>query len=447
MASYRMSATEFLSSGVTVEDYVRSLLDRIAARDADVQAWAYLNREYVLSQARQLDKIPLGQRGPLHGVPIGVKDIMYTADMPTQHNSVLYKNDAPAVDAALIMMLRSAGALIFGKSHHSHNIHNLTILFRQKDATTFAFVTTGTKTHNPHNLPRTPGGSSSGSGAAVGDLQVPVALGTQTIGSIIRPGSFNGVFAIKPTWGSISREGVKVCSLNFDTMGFFARSISDLEILADAVKLEDDETPSVPFEVRGAKFAVCKTHVWPQVGLGTMNALNLAVKLLRDQDAEVEELELPKEFSSVTKSHLQIFQCDAQVTFMSEYIRAKDKLDLALVNFVETKTPHREHLAALDNLAQLRPKIDVIAGRYDAIITPSVVDEAPEGLSNTGNAALCGMWTALHVPVVNIPGFVGEHGMPIGLSLVAPRYHDRRLLRVCAAVAPVFQGGGWKSAL
>ncbi|KAJ6581255.1 amidase signature domain-containing protein [Mycena capillaripes] len=433
MLPYRMSATEWLSSEGKVEDYVRSLLERIAARDTEVQAWAYLDPEYVLSEARRLDAVPLEHRGKLHGVPIGVKDIFYTKDMPTQHNSPIYKGDAPVVDAALVMMLRSAGALIFGKT----------------TTTEFASITVGTKTRNPHNPTRTPGGSSSGSGAAVGDFQVPIALGTQTIGSIIRPASFNGILGFKPTFGAISREGVKFCSLNFDTMGFFSRSTADLELLADAVWLEDDQNPSAPFSIESAKFAVCKTHVWPQVGPGTINALDLAVKLLRDQGALVEELELPAEFSSVTKSHQQAFERDAGTTFVSEYIRAKDNLDPLLVKFVEnpSKTSHRDHLTALDNLAQLRPKIDIIASRYDAILTASVVDEAPEGLASTGNAALCGMWTALHVPVVNIPGFVGDHGMPVGLSLVAPRYHDRRLLKVAAAVAPVFEGGGWKSSL
>ncbi|KAF8196685.1 amidase signature domain-containing protein [Mycena galopus ATCC 62051] len=446
-----MTATDFIASGLNVEEYVRSLLDRIAARDSEVQAWAYLDPEYVLSQARELDSIPLEQRGPLHGVPVGVKDIFYTKDMPTQHNSPLYKDDAPAVDAALIMLLKSAGALIFGFCVDLTGIFVTFTLFSGKTTTTeFASVTTGTKTRNPHNPGRTPGGSSSGSGAAVGDLQVPVALGTQTIGSIIRPASFNGIFGFKPTWGAISREGVKVCSLNFDTMGFFARSIADLELLADAAKLEDDENSAPQSTVAGMKFAICKTPVWPLVGPGTTNALDLAAKLLRDQGASVEELDLPEEFAGVRHFHQQAFERDAQVTFMNEYIRGgKDQLDPVLVGFIENpgKTSHRDHLTALDNLARLRPQIDLIASRYDAIVTPSVVDEAPEGLASTGNASLCGMWTALHVPVVNVPGFFGGHGMPIGLSLVAARYHDRHLLKVAAAVAPVFEGGGWKSSL
>ncbi|KAK7031344.1 amidase signature domain-containing protein [Favolaschia claudopus] len=423
----RMSATEFISSGKTVEHYARVLLDYIATRDAQVQAWAYLEPEYVLSQARQLDAIPPQQRGPLHGVPIGVKDIFYSKDMPTQHNSTLYTDDAPVIDASLVMLLRSAGALIFGKT----------------TTTEFASVTTGTKTRNPHNFDRTPGGSSAGSGAAVGDFQVPIALGTQTVGSIIRPASFNGIFGFKPTWGAISREGVKICSLNFDTMGFFTRSVADLELLADAVKFEDDEKAPAPFAVAGAKFAVCKTHVWFEAGQGTVDALNLAVRLLRDQGASVEELELPDEFASVRQSHLTVFERDAGVTFLNEYARAKAQLDPVIVQFIEnpSKQSHKDYLKALDNLAQLRPKWDSIASNYDAIVTPSVVDEAPEGLASTGNPALCALWTALHTPVVNIPGFKGANGMPIGLSLVTARYHDRRLLKVAAAVAPVFEGG------
>jgi amidase len=200
---------------------------------------------------------------------------------------------------------------------------------------------------------------------------------------------------MKPTWGAISREGVKVCSLNLDTIGFFTRSVADLELLADVFRLEDDEKRPVPFAISGARFAVCKTHVWPEAGPGTQNALALAVKLLRDQGATVEELDLPAEFTAVTASTSYVFACDANRTFLNEYIRAKDKLDPVIVGFVENalKISNRDHLAALDTLAQLRPKIDAIATGYDAILTPSVVDEAPERLDQTGSPAFCAMWT------------------------------------------------------
>lgn len=430
--SCRLTATDFISSGLTVEQYAVSLLDRIKSRDETVQAWAYLDPEYVLAQARELDKIPMNKRGPLHGVPIGVKDTMYTKDMPTQHNSPIYENDAPIVDAGPVTILRNAGALIFGKT----------------TTTEFAAVFTGPKTRNPHDSNRTPGGSSSGSGAAVGDFQVPIALGTQTIGSVIRPGSYNGVFSFKATWDSISREGVKISSLILDTVGFFARSVDDLQLLADVFRLSDDEEPSA-FELKGARFAVCKTHVWSQAGQGTINALDLAVKLLREHGAEVEELVLPKEFSQITQWQRNILEGDGRVSFLPEYNLAKDKLDPLLVSFIESiaKPSKRDYSASFDGVASLRPKIDEIAGRYAAILTPSVLDEAPEGISTTGNPAFCGMWTALHVPVVNIPGFSGSHGMPIGVSLIAPRYRDRHLLNVSQVVGKAFEAGGGKPAL
>ncbi|KAK0468370.1 glutamyl-tRNA amidotransferase subunit A [Desarmillaria tabescens] len=425
--AYRLTAAEFISSGLTVEQYAVSLLDRIKSRDDAVQAWAYLDPEYVLAQARELDKVPKEKRGPLHGAPIGVKDTMYTKDMPTQYNSPIYENHAPVVDSGPVTILRDAGALIFGKTTTAE----------------FAAVFTGPKTRNPHDPNRTPGGSSSGSGAAVGDFQVPIALGTQTIGSVIRPGSYNGVFAFKPTWGSISREGVKISSLILDTIGFFARSVADLQLLADAFKLSDDREPST-FELKGAKVAVCKTHIWPQVGQGTVNALEQAAKLLREHGAEVEELELPEEFSQITQWLRNVLDGDGGISFLPEYNLAKDKLDPYLLGFVENSTnlSKRDYLTGLDGIASLRPKIDAIAGRYAAILTPSVHDEAPEGISNTGSAAFCGMWTALHVPVVNIPGFAGSHGMPIGVSLVAPRYRDRHLLNVSQVVGKAFAADG-----
>lgn len=209
MEPYRLTATEVAAQirngELTVEQYARSLLSRIAARDPVVKAWAYLDPDLVIREAKRLDQVPVEERGPLHGIAIAVKDVIYTkgkelvfhnelsliiaSDMTTQFNSPIYENDAPKVDAALIIILRKAGALILGKTK----------------TTEFAATVKGSKTTNPHDSGRTPGGSSSGSGAVVGDFQAPISLGTQTGGSTIRPGSFNGVYAFKPTWNSISR--------------------------------------------------------------------------------------------------------------------------------------------------------------------------------------------------------------------------------------------------
>ncbi|KAI8961288.1 amidase signature enzyme [Daldinia sp. FL1419] len=436
MEPYQFTAAQVIAKiedgSLTVEEYARSLLARIEKRDDAVRAWAYLDPEYVIQQAKQLDFTPPPSRGPLHGVAIAIKDIMYTKDMPTQHNSPIYEGDEPKVDAAAVTILRHAGALILGKT----------------TTTEFASTATGPKTRNPHDATRTPGGSSSGSAAAVADFQAPVALGSQTGGSTIRPGSFNGIFAFKPTWNAVSREGVKIYSPNLDTVGFFARSVEDLQLLADAFALGDDTPPREDLSIKGTKFALLKTMVWPQAGPGTVAALEAGAKVLRAHGAEVEEIQLPPEFDKMPEWHGVILDADARATFLPEYRITKEKLTSLLVDHVEnsSKISHAAQLEAFDGIAALRPRIDAIAGKYAAILTPSVVDEAPVGIDFTGSPAFNKIWTALHVPVVNIPGFKGENGMPIGLSLVAPRYHDRHLLTVSKAVGEVFQAeGGWKT--
>ncbi|KAH7362679.1 glutamyl-tRNA amidotransferase subunit A [Plectosphaerella cucumerina] len=432
---FRLTATDvsakIRSGETTVEEYAKSLLSRIEARDAAVQAWAYLDPEYVLEQARALDKVPQDQRGPLHGIAIAVKDVIYTKDLPTQFNSPIYAGDAPQVDAGSILILRKAGALIFGKT----------------TTTEFAATTDGPKTHNPHDPKRTPGGSSSGSGAAVGDFQAPLGLGTQTGGSTIRPGSFNGIYALKPTWNSISREGQKIYSLIFDTLGLYARSVDDLDLLADAFALADDAPPPIDFQIKGAKFAVLKTVVWPQAGAGTVAALKKAEELLMAHGAEVEEITLPAHLDGLPDWHATVLDSDGRTAFLPDYTVAKEKIAAQLVNHVENsnKVTRKAQLDAFDNMAAARPVVDEILGKYAAVIVPSVADEAPLGIEKTGSAAFCVIWTALHTPVINVPGFKGENGMPIGVSLVAPRYHDRKLLAVAKKVGEVFEAeGGWK---
>ncbi|RAR07678.1 amidase signature enzyme [Stemphylium lycopersici] len=435
---YRLTATEVaakIKSGeVTVEDYAKSLLKRIEARDEVVQAWAYLDAEYVIKQAKALDAIPKGDRGPLHGIAIAVKDVIYTKDMPTQFNSPIYSQDAPKVDAGSIAILRKSGALIFGKT----------------TTTEFAATTSGPKTRNPHDSNRTPGGSSSGSGAAVGDFQAPIGLGTQTGGSTIRPGSYNGIYAFKPTWNSITREGQKIYSLILDTLGLYARSVADLELLADTFAIHDDTPAPTDFSVKGAKFALLKTMVWPNIGPGSSAALDKAVSLLQDHGAEVEEVTLPEHLEDLPAWHAAVLNSDGRTAFLPEYTVDKTKISEQLVGHVENngKISRRAQLEAFDKIAAARPVVDELLGKYAAVLTPSVPDEAPLGIEKTGSAAFCLIWTALHTPVVNVPGFKGENGMPIGISLVAPRYHDRRLLAVSKEVGKIFESeGGWKASV
>ncbi|KAH0429232.1 hypothetical protein CcaCcLH18_08584 [Colletotrichum camelliae] len=439
---YRLTANEvrdkIRAGELTVESYARSLLAHIEKRDPIVKAWEYLNPEQVIAQAKKLDAVPVDQRGPLHGVAVAVKDVIYTKDMPTQHGSVLYKDDEPKVDAASIIVLRNAGALLLGKT----------------TTTEFAATVAGPKTINPHTASspptRTPGGSSSGSGAAVADFQAPLALGTQTGGSTIRPASFNGIYALKPTWNAISREGQKIYSLILDTLGLFARSVDDLALLADVFALADDDAPTEKYEVKGARIAFLKTMVWPQVGPGTEAALARAVELLKAHGAEVQEIEFAAELEALPEWHATVLHSEGRVNFLPEYRVGKEKLHEFLVGHVDNvnKISRAAQLEAFDNIGAARPKVDKMLGAYDAVLVPSAVDEAPEGLGSTGSAAFNAPWTALHVPVVNLVGFGGPNGMPVGVSLVAPRYRDRHLLSVAKAVGKIFEAeGGWKSQL
>ncbi|CAK7217409.1 hypothetical protein SEUCBS140593_003197, partial [Sporothrix eucalyptigena] len=404
---YKLTASEALSrfnnGSLTVRDYAASLLTRIAARDADVHAWSFLDPELVLAEAARLDAIPESNRGPLHGVAVAVKDVFLTKDMPTQFNSPIYAGHAPQLDASSIAVLRDAGALLLGKATTAE----------------FAATNVGPKTKNPHDPLRTPGGSSSGSAAAVGDFQAPVALATQTGGSTIRPGSFNGIYALKPTWNVISREGVKIYSVLFDTVGLYARSVDDLELLAEAFNIHDDEPAAGEFSVQGARFAVVKTMVWPQAGPGTVGALAAGVDLLRKHGAIVDEIELPPALDDLPQWHRTWLAAEGRTSFLPEYRMAKAELDKFLVGHVENRLglTRAAQAKAFDNIAAARPVVDEIAGRYAALLTPSVVDEAPVGTAFTGSAAFNCIWTALHTPVVNVPGFAGAHGMPIGLSL------------------------------
>ncbi|CAG8973089.1 hypothetical protein HYALB_00007566 [Hymenoscyphus albidus] len=436
---------------LTVENYAKSLLSRIQERDAQVKAWAYLDPPFVLEQARNLDQIPAEKRGPLHGIAIGVKDVILTKDMPTKLNSPIYSSSGPStIDAAPIITLRAAGALILGKT----------------TTTEFAAVTTGPSTTNPHDSTRTPGGSSSGSSAAVAGFQVPIALGTQTGGSTIRPGSFNGIFAWKPTWGAVSREGLAQYSVTCDTVGFYARTVGDLEMLGGVLRVEDDERiPERGFGMEGKRIAFCRTHVWGKAGRGTKNAWEGAKKILASRGAEVEEIELPSDFERISEWHANVLAGEGRTSFLGsmctllpeavfelltqqDYLLAKEKMHPMLHDHVNntSKLTRKAQLEAYDGCARLRPVWDELASRYDAVLTPSVVDEAPVGTESTGDASFCSIWTILQVPCLNIPGFQGENGMPIGLTLVGPRYTDEHVLWAGKAIGDVFkEEGGWKS--
>jgi Asp-tRNA(Asn)/Glu-tRNA(Gln) amidotransferase A subunit family amidase len=414
------AAADIREGKLSVEALAAACLDRIAARDPAVRAWTWVDREAVLRQAREMDQKPA--RGKLYGVPIGVKDVIDTADMPTQHNSPLFAGHRPSLDAAAVTTLRAAGALILGKT----------------DTTEFAAAGRHAATHNPHDLTRTAGGSSSGSAAAVADCQVPLSLGTQTGGSTIRPASFCGVFALKPTWGAVSREGVKIYSVTLDTISWYARAVEDLDLLCDVFDLHDDK-PAHPVSVNGARIALCRTPAWASAEAATVKAMDAAAAALRDAGAVVTELTLPGSFDLLGKMQRAIMHAEGRAAFLSlARSRPKDLHD-DFHSRVENRDgiTRAQLLVAYDHAALCRTTFDAIARDYDAVLTPSAPGEAPPG-THPGDAVFNRMWTLLHVPCVNIPGFRGPGGMPVGLTLTGPRFTDRQLLAAAQAVAPCF---------
>ncbi len=400
---------------LTAEQLVRACLERIEARDPDVRAWTFLDPASALRQARELDKGPI--RGPLHGIPIGVKDMIDTGDMPTQHNSPIYAGHRPAQDAAAVATLRAAGAIILGKT----------------DTTEFAAAGRFAGTRHPLDPARTPGGSSAGSAASVADEQVPLALGTQTAGSTIRPASFCGVFAFKPTWGTVSSEGVKLYAASLDTLTWFARDVADLSLLCDVFEIPGAARRPAP--LGGLRIGVCRSPVWHAAEPGTPEALDAMAERLRNGGATVGSLDLPPSFDGLDAAHRTIMHGEGRAAFLNLARTHRHLLHDDFVGRAENRDgiTGAQLAAAYDLAARCRVEFDALAGAYDAVLTPSAKGEAPVG-RHPGEAVFNRMWTLLHVPCVNIPGHRGPNGLPVGVTLTAPRFQDRALLALAAAL-------------
>ena len=408
------------SGNTRVVDVAEAVIARIEARQPDVAAYAWFDRDAVLAQARALDAEPV--KGPLHGVPLAVKDVFDTKDMPTQYNSPRYAGNRPSVDAACIDTMRAAGVLLVGKTV----------------TTEFADSMRGGATRNPRDLARTPGGSSSGSAAAIADFQATIALGTQTGGSTIRPASYNGVFAMKPTWTAISREGFKLSVPSCDTVGLYARSADDLMLLADVFDLQPFDAPP-PTSLAGARIGLCRTAQWPKAQAETQQALARGGEALRAAGAEVRDLELPAAFAGLGDLYFTIYRWETRTSLLNEYRNNPD-----LADEFKARVENRDRLTADQARAayrladRCRAELDDIFADYDVILAPSATGEAPVGHDWTGDASFNCFWTLLQIPIVNVPGFSGPHGMPVGLSVIGRRYDDRKAIAYAKLAATAF---------
>ncbi|SDC29058.1 amidase [Belnapia rosea] len=414
------AAVKLREGRLTAEALTRSCLERIAEREAVVKAWSFLDPVLAISSAREVDKSSV--MGALHGLPIGVKDMIDTADMPTTYNSPIYQGLRQGRDAACVGVARGEGAVILGKT----------------DTVEFAAAGRRALTRNPHDTARSPGGSSSGSAAAVADGMVPLAFGTQTGGSTIRPASFCGVYAMKPTHGVVNTEGAKRYSHTLDTIGWYGREPADLRLVAEAFRLFDLDRP-LEKELQALRIGLCRGPNWHLAAAESREALMLAGQRLEAAGAVVEELALPQAFEGITEAQRVVLLGEGRGAFLQEYVAAHARLHADFRDRVENFAGiSGAQLAGAYNLAaECRKLFDALFPRFDAVLTPAAVGEAPLGRQDTGNPVFNSMWTLLHVPCIAIPCTRGPHGMPVGVQIVGPRFGDAALLDVAALVASV----------
>ena len=411
-AAQRIAARE-----LSPVELMTALLERIGRLDPTLHAFIRLDGEAALDAAKTAEaEIRSGrQRGKLHGVPVGIKDIIDTFDMPTEMGSAIYRGHRPPADASCVALLRRAGAVILGKTVTCE----------------FAGMAPGVTT-NPHNAAHTPGGSSSGSAAAVADWMVHAALGTQTGGSVLRPSSYCGIFGFKPTYNTFNKMGVWPAAESIDTIGVHARSLDDIALVTAVLRMQ---TPEPPRKLGSPpRIGLCRGEIWDTAQPETKAAVEGAATALGRAGATVCEITLPEAFKGMhgtARGTINFVERAACMAFLWDHRR--DALSPQMRRYVENgqKTPREEYIAALRRLDECRALLPAVFEQVDVLLVPCVLGEAPKGLEATGDPSMQAIWTALHTPAVTLPTHRGPSDLSVGIQLVAQRYDDDRLL-ACA---------------
>ena len=377
-------------------------LDRIDAREETGKAWAFLDREQALSEARQRDNGD--HKGPLHGIPVGIKDIIDTSDMRTEYGSPIYKDVLPAWDANCVAQVRAAGGVVLGKTV----------------TTEFATYHPGA-TRNPHNPDHTPGGSSSGS----------LAFGTQTAGSVIRPASFCGTAAYKCTLGQFGLAGVKMVAQSLDSLGIFARSVADLALMRSALV---GTPPEVKSRTTAPRIGLCHTPQWSDAAPETRQAIETTAERLRAEGAHVEEIGMPEPFPTLVdlQNRVMLFELARNLRFEFDHHREQISDKLRRLILAGESMSYENYAEALMTRDRCRQMLSDLFISFDALLSPSAPGEAPAGHAATGNPLFNRMWTFLQVPCINVPGHVGPNGLPVGVQLIGTFGQDDPLLATAA---------------
>jgi len=399
---------------------IEACLERAGREEPVVKAWVHLGGDQSRMAARLLDLVDAAPEKPLHGIPFGVKDIIDTQDMPTEHGTPIYQGNQPSRDASCVALLKEAGGVCFGKTV----------------TTELAHFHPG-KTGNPHAPTHTPGGSSSGSAAAVAACMVPFALGTQTTGSVLRPASYCGVYGFKPSYGDVSRSGVFECAHSFDTLGWFTRSVADMEIVRRALV----GAPASPLEaipLSKLRVGLFRGTEWDKAEPVTRDLVEAAAKQVGKLAASFEEVEAPAGFDAIPVLHRTIAGYEFARAISWERTQRGQLLSPKLLNGRcqdGLNTTYAEYAQAQADVANLRHAYADLMQDYDVLLTAVAPGEAWAGLEATGDPVFNTAWTLLHAPAVSIPAFSGTNGLPIGLQLVGGFRQDRQLLGAAESVS------------
>ena len=410
----------------TCLELVKSYIDQINKYENKIEAWEFFDENLILNQAKKLDEDHQSGKvhGDLHGVPVGIKDIFDTADMPTRDGTEAHKENPSWNDCTVVSKLKQAGAVIMGKTV----------------TTELAYFSPG-KTKNPHDTTRSPGGSSSGSAAAVASHMVPLAVGSQTNGSVIRPASYCGVVGYKPTKGLISRHLVLQISRTLDQVGVFSNTIEDAALISEQLFGYDKQDPDTSLSAKPKLLASSKQKppaepVFAYIKLPFMNELDEETKIgfeeiKNELKGKVDEIELPEGFAGIPDWHKIIMESDMARSFSEEYSKSKNKLSDKIIEAIERGMKYTavEYNNALSKIEVANTYFNQFFYDYDAILTPSASGEAPKYLHSTGNPIFCTIWTYCGMPCINLPLLKGKNGLPIGIQLVSSLFDDERLFR------------------
>lgn len=393
-------------------ELAEACLERVHRREPEVAAWAHIDPDRVRAAARAADAV--APRSALHGIPFGVKDVIDTADLPTEYGSDIFAGNRPSQDAACVAKMKAAGAVLMGKTV----------------STEFATYRPG-KTRNPFNTGHTPGGSSSGSAAAVGDRMVPIAFGNQTAGSLIRPAAYCGVCALKPTFGTVDLSGILALENTFDTLGYMARSFDDIAAFYGIVR--GVALPPVPDTMpRPPRIGVLTNFNTDVTEAPSRDAVARAGARLGSLGATVGEVRMPDTYATLPVTHATILNVGLSRNLAEIHRTNGNRISERLRGMIEDglACPPDRLAAAVDHAERCRRGLNTVFGDWDVFLCPSAPGEAPEGLGMTGNPIFQLAWTLMHVPCATVPFGLGPHGLPVGVQIIGREGEDDTVLRI-----------------